>query len=110
MASHRRDLQEVELMRRISITAFALTLPLCAALLALAGEATGPQLEPGAKGPAFSLKGIDGKAHSLQELKGGKGTVVVFTCNHCPFAKAYEDRLIALAKAYADKGISFVAI
>src|SRR5206468_12297261 len=44
------------------------------------------------------------------ELKGAKGTVVVFTCNHCPFAKAYEDRLISLAKSFSEKGIHFVAI
>lgn len=83
----------------------ALTFP-----LALAGEATGPQLEPGTKGPAFSLKGTDGKTHALADLKGAKGTAVVFTCNHCPFSKAYEDRLIELAKGYSDKGIHFVAI
>jgi peroxiredoxin len=90
--------------------ALTLTLTLGAALLALAGEATGPQLEPGTKAPSFSLKGIDGKVHSLPELKGEKATVVVFTCNHCPFAKAYEDRLIGLAKAYASQGVRFVAI
>jgi peroxiredoxin len=80
------------------------------AVLALAGEATGPQLEPGAKAPPFTLKGIDGKTHSLDELKGERSTVVVFTCNHCPFAQAYEDRLISLAKSLADKGVRFVAI
>jgi peroxiredoxin len=79
-------------------------------VLALAGEATGPQLEPGAKAPPFTLKGIDGKTHSLDELKGERSTVVVFTCNHCPFAQAYEDRLIGLAKSFADKGVRFVAI
>ena len=80
------------------------------AAAAIAGEATGPQLEPGANAPGFSLKGVDGAMHSLDQLKGAKGTVVVFTCNHCPFAKAYEDRLIALAKEYGAKGIHFVAI
>ena len=79
-------------------------------VLALAGEATGPQLEPGAKAPPFTLKGIDGKTHSLEELKGERATVIVFTCNHCPFAQAYEDRLIALAKSFGDKGVRFVAI
>src|SRR5580765_6986095 len=92
----------------------AVVLILAAAVLALglafAGEATGPQLDPGAKAPAFALKGTDGQTHSLDQVKGKKGTLVIFTCNHCPFAKAYEDRLIALAKSYQGKGIGFVAI
>ncbi len=92
----------------------AVVLILAAAVLALglafAGEATGPQLDPGAKAPAFTLKGTDGQTHSLDQVKGKKGTLVIFTCNHCPFAKAYEDRLIALAKTYEAKGIGFVAI
>ena len=48
--------------------------------------------------------------HSLDNVKGEKGTAVVFTCNECPFAKGYEDRLIGLAKEYEPKGIGFVAI
>lgn len=80
------------------------------ALAAIAGEATGPQLELGAKAPSFTLKGTDGKMHSLSDLKGATGTAVVFTCNACPFSKAYEDRLISLAKSYTEKGIVFVAI
>src|SRR4029078_10310914 len=87
-----------------------LVLAFAVSSLALAGEASGPQLEPGAKAPAFSLKGTDGKTYSLAQVKGKKGTGVIFTCNHCPFAKAYEDRLIALAKSYQGKGIGFVAI
>ena len=98
-------------MQRTLRTATAVfTIALAASAIALAGEATGPQLEPGAKAPAFSLRGTDGKVHSLSEVRGTKATAVVFTCNACPFAKAYEDRLIALAKAYADKGVNFVAI
>ena len=93
-------------MKKILILALGLLL----AAAVVAGEATGPQLEPGAKAPSFSLKGTDGKTHSLADVKGAKGTVVIFTCNHCPFAKGYEDRLIALAKSYEAKGIGFVAI
>ena len=76
----------------------------------LCAEATGPQLEIGAKAPAFELKGTDGKTHTLDSAKGPKGTVVIFTCNHCPFAKAYEDRLIEIAKTYEAQGVRFVAI
>lgn len=94
-------------VRFSSLTLLALALPLAAPF---AGEATGPQLEPGKKAPSFTLKGTDGKTHSLVEIMGKKGTAVVFTCNHCPFARAYEDRLIELANSYASKGINFVAI
>ncbi|WP_026976260.1 thioredoxin family protein [Flavobacterium tegetincola] len=58
----------------------------------------------------FSLKNVDGKMVSLSSIKNAKGYIVVFTCNECPFAKMYEDRLIALHKAYAKKGYSVIAI
>jgi peroxiredoxin len=54
--------------------------------------------------------GVDGKQHSLSDYKDAKLVVVVFTCNHCPVAVAYEDRLIALQKDYETKGVQFVAI
>ena len=56
------------------------------------------------------LEGADGAKHSSAELKDAKGVVVVFTCNHCPVAQAYEDRIIALANDYKEKGIELVAI
>ncbi|MFD1553339.1 thioredoxin family protein [Putridiphycobacter roseus] len=58
----------------------------------------------------FSLKGIDGKKHTLSEIEGAKGYVVVFTCNHCPFAKMYEDRIIALQAEFGPKGYPIIAI
>ena len=65
----------------------------------------------GAAAPDWKdLPGTDGKKHSLSELKDKKAVVVAFTCNHCPVAVAYEDRFIAFAKEYADKGVEFVAI
>lgn len=96
-------------MKRIALVTGLLIAALTLSLV-LAGEATGPQLELGSKAPDFSLKGTDGQAHAFADLKGAKGSVVVFTCNHCPFAKAYEDRLISLAKEFSGKGINFVAI
>lgn len=48
----------------------------------------------------FKLKNIDGKYVSLADFKKAKGYIVIFTCNHCPYAKAYEDRIIDLAKRY----------
>ena len=68
------------------------------------------ELAIGAKGAGFSLKGTDGKTHSLESVAGAKGTAVIFTCNECPYSKGYEDRLIALAKDYQAKGVGFVAI
>jgi peroxiredoxin len=69
------------------------------------------ELAVGTAAPAFSLPGTDGKAHSLADY-GDKvhAVAVVFSCNHCPYAKAYEPVLIDLAKKYADKGVEFVLI
>jgi len=58
----------------------------------------------------FSLKNVDGSMFSLADIKGAKGYIVVFTCNECPFAKMYEDRLIALHNTYAPQGYPVVAI
>lgn len=64
----------------------------------------------GEKAPGFELPGVDGMTHSLDALKGAKATIVVFTCNHCPYAVLNEDRLIAVARDYAAKGVAFAAI
>ena len=58
----------------------------------------------------FNLKNIDGKMVNLKEFPNAKGFVIVFTCNHCPFAKAYEDRIIAIDKVYKPKGYPVIAI
>lgn len=58
----------------------------------------------------FKLKNIDGKMVSLADYKDAKGYIVIFTCNTCPYAVQYEDRIIALDKKYADKGFPVVAI
>lgn len=58
----------------------------------------------------FNLKNVDGKMVSLSKMKKAKGYVVIFTCNHCPFSVAYEDRIIALHNKYAKKGFPVVAI
>jgi peroxiredoxin len=65
----------------------------------------------GDKGPAWSdLEGTDGQKHSLADLADAKAVVVVFTCNHCPVAKAYEDRLVQLQSDYQAKDVQVVAI
>jgi peroxiredoxin len=58
----------------------------------------------------FRLKNVDGKMVSLKDFSKAKGFIVVFTCNHCPFAKAYEDRIIALDKKYSAQGYPVIAI
>jgi len=58
----------------------------------------------------FKLKNVDETLFSLSDIKAAKGYIVVFTCNECPFAKMYEDRLISLHNTYASKGYSVVTI
>ncbi|WP_436514780.1 thioredoxin family protein [Ekhidna sp. To15] len=58
----------------------------------------------------FKLENIDGKSVSLSDYDNAKGFIVVFTCNTCPYAKAYESRIIDLDKNYASKGFPVVAI
>lgn len=58
----------------------------------------------------FSLKGVDGKMVSMADYKDAKGFIVVFTCNHCPYAVMYEDRINDLAIMYTKKGYVLLAI
>ena len=58
----------------------------------------------------FKLKNVDGKMVALSDYQNAKGFIVVFTCNHCPFAKAYEERIMDLDKKYSGKGYPVVAI
>ena len=67
-------------------------------------------LDIGQSAPEFSLPGVDGKTYGLGDFADAKVLVVVFTCNHCPTAEAYEERIAGLATAYRDKGVALVAI
>ncbi|MBL7891856.1 MAG: thioredoxin family protein [Bacteroidia bacterium] len=64
----------------------------------------------GDKAADFRLKNIDNKMVSLADHKDAKGIILVFTCNHCPFAKKYESRIMALDKKYKSKGFPVIAI
>lgn len=64
----------------------------------------------GDKAPPFTLPGIDGKMYTLNSFKSSPILMIVFTCNHCPTAQAYEDRIIQLTKDYSKKGVAVVAI
>ena len=80
------------------------------ALMFLAFAALADELAIGAKAPAFSLaNAVDGRTYAFKP-GDGKISVVVFTCNQCPYAKAFEPRLIEIAKQYASKGVTFYAI
>jgi peroxiredoxin len=74
-------------------------------------SAAEPQtLALGAAAPNFKLPGTDGRDHALSDFADAKVLVVVFTCNHCPTAQAYEQRIIDLQRDYADQGVALVAI
>jgi peroxiredoxin len=75
-----------------------------------AAEPEPAELQIGDAAPSFALPGVDGKTHRLEDFAAAKVLAVVFTCNHCPTAQAYEDRLIAIAREYKDKGVAVVAI
>jgi peroxiredoxin len=64
----------------------------------------------GTAAPAFDLPGVDGKSYSLASFADARALVVIFTCNHCPYAKAVEDRLIALQRDYLGRGVRLCAI
>jgi peroxiredoxin len=58
----------------------------------------------------FELPGIDGQTYSLDQYGDQQAIAVIFSCNHCPYVLAWEDRLIQLQADYADKGVQFIAI
>jgi thiol-disulfide isomerase/thioredoxin len=64
----------------------------------------------GAPAPDFNLPGVDGRNYRLSDFSDAKILVVAFTCNHCPTAQAYEQRIKALAQDYRGKGVALVAI
>jgi len=69
-----------------------------------------PILPLGSPAPDFSLPGVDGKIHSLADYGTSPILVVVFTCNHCPIAQMYEQRIQQLEADYRDRGVAVVAI
>ena len=85
-------------------------LTLCLIGIGLLAKAQTAGYQIGDVAADFSLKNINGKNVSLADMKSAKGYIVIFTCNTCPYAVAYEDRIIALNKKYAALGYPVVAI
>jgi peroxiredoxin len=75
-----------------------------------AAQTSHPILALGSSAPDFSLPGVDDKTHSLADYAGSPILVVVFTCNHCPIAQMYEQRIQQLETDYRDRGVTVVAI
>lgn len=73
-------------------------------------EAAGLKLKLGEKAPYFSLRGTDNRIYSIADFASAPALVVIFTCNHCPYAQAYETRLIDLAREFQPRGARFVAV
>ena len=67
-------------------------------------------LSLGSPAPDFALPGIDGATHSLDEHRDAAVLVIFWSCNHCPYVQAYEDRLMALQSDLAERGVHLVAI
>jgi peroxiredoxin len=80
------------------------------ALGATAASTQPPTLALGATAPDFSLPGVDGRNWALQDFAEAKALVVIFTCNHCPTAQYYEERIKKLVADYRPRGVSVVAI
>lgn len=79
--------------------------------MALITSSSQQTLSPGAAAPEFdSLPGVDGKLYSLNSFETASILVLSFTCNHCPYAVAYEERFNNLAKKYQPQSVAFVAI
>ncbi|MGV3607099.1 MAG: thioredoxin family protein [Planctomycetaceae bacterium] len=88
---------------------FALTAMVVLGLSSLV--ATAAELSPGDAAPEFGpLEGVDGKNYSTANTKRAKALVIVFTCNECPVAIAYQEKFNEFAKKYSKQGVAFIAI
>jgi len=90
----------------LSLALVVLLIPALGRIAAGAAET----LEIGQTAPDFCLPGVDGKEHCLKDFADAPILAVVFTCNHCPTAQAYEGRIKQLVEDYRDKGVAVVAI
>jgi peroxiredoxin len=88
----------------------AVLLTLFGVAFLLNGRTEPKELNIGDKAPGFELENFDGKTVSLDSYDNSKGYIVIFTCNNCPYAKAYQDRIAELQNMYSSKGFPVIAI
>lgn len=67
-------------------------------------------LQIGEKAIPFELPGVDGRTYSLDDYRDKEAVAVIFSCNHCPYVRAWEDRMVQIQADYAPKGVQFLAI
>ena len=101
-------MKNLRLLTFLSVMAFAISS--FAVYKNLKKEDSGDGYKIGDVATDFKLKNIDGTMVSLSNYEDAKGFIVIFTCNHCPYSVAYEDRIIALDAAFKDKGYPVIAI
>jgi peroxiredoxin len=89
---------------------FALAATVLFLSVSVRGDGEHPTLAIGSPAPDFSLPGIDGKTHQLDDYKSSRFLAIVFTCNHCPTAQLYETRIKKLVDDFQSKNVAFVAI
>ena len=95
------------ILRTAFVAMLALAIP---AATGATDEPDVPTLKIGAKAPNFDLPGVDGKNWKLSDFGKTRILAVIFTCNHCPTAQYYEERIKKLVTDYANRGVAFVAI
>jgi peroxiredoxin len=100
--------KEVKSMRMLTLAGLFLCFQ--HAVPAADGKPPPRTLEIGASAPDFDLPGVDGKRHKLADFAAAKVLAVIFTCNHCPTAQAYEERIKKMHADYAGKGAAIMAI
>jgi len=81
-----------------------------AALMTVAASAFGLNIGDKAPSTSVKMKGVDGKEVSIADAAGKEGTLVVFSCNHCPFVKAWQDRIASVGNAAKSKGVGVIVI
>ncbi len=75
------------------------------------GVAEKNEMKHGTEAPDFrNLPGVDGKSYALADFKDKKALVIFFSCNHCPYVQAYEDRIMDLQREFGPRGAQFIAI
>lgn len=84
--------------------------PMLAILILATSSLIGQGYKIGDVAEDFTLKNVDGKMVSMADYADAKGFIVIFTCNHCPYSIAYEDRIIDLDKKYKAQGFPVIAI